>query len=483
MNPNSMGYLSFLLIAAVIHAGLRPKWRNLWLTGISWLFYLVCAPKFFVLYLITSGINFVLAQVMEQKPERKKLLLVSGLLLDIGILFLFKYLNFFSSLVSQMLGLLGMTVPVLPAFVQPLGISFYTFTVTGYLVDVYQGKQSAEHSFWNFSLFVGFFPAVLSGPIARSTKLLPQVRQHAQHVLCGEEVKIGVTRICIGLAKKMLLADQLAIMVNNAYATPEQFTGLQLLTAVMAYSLQIYCDFSAYSDMAVGAGRLFGIELIENFDAPYLASSIKEFWRRWHISLTSWFRDYLYFPLGGSRRGKLRTYLNILIVFTVSGLWHGAAMQFLVWGLLNGLYQVIGMLFAPAGKRIRKVLHIPDTSRVLYVCKMAMTFLLATAAWVFFRAESVTQAVSMLICIVTTPGGLFPLTVLGLSKQQLIVTAIALLALFLWDLLGKRWALAQRLAKTVWLRYLVWTILILAVLCFGAYGTGYDAQEFVYFRF
>jgi D-alanyl-lipoteichoic acid acyltransferase DltB (MBOAT superfamily) len=295
-------------------------------------------------------------------------------------------------------------------------------------------------------------------------------------------VKLGITRFLIGLVKKLLLADQLSILVGTVYGSPEQFSGLQVWLAAVAYSLQIYCDFSSYSDMAIGAGLLFGLRLKENFDAPYLAESIQDFWRRWHISLSTWFRDYLYFPLGGSRRGKLRTYCNVLIVFAVSGLWHGAAMKYVIWGLLNGLYQVVGSALSPVGKRLRAPLHMDKKAWPLRLAKLLVTFSLSTLAWVFFRADSTGHAIQILRCLLL-PGKLLPLTALGMNIKQLRVLGISLLALILWDVLGKRYRLAECLTKTVWLRDLVWLSLILAILCFGAYGTGYDVQEFVYFKF
>lgn len=253
----------------------------------------------------------------------------------------------------------------------------------------------------------------------------------------------------------------------------------------MAYALQIYCDFSAYSDMAIGSARLFGITLMENFHAPYMAQSSKEFWHRWHISLSTWFRDYLYFPLGGSRKGKARTYINVLIVFALSGLWHGAAMKYVLWGLLFGVFQVIGGLLTPAKQRLCAALHIPWDAGWLQIIRVVITFGLSTFAWIFFRADSALQACAIIKRIVTAAGACFPLnlTHLGLTERALHVLAVSLIGLVLTDIIGDRFPLREKLLETVWLRYAVWVILLAVTAVCGAYGTGFNPQEFVYFQF
>ena len=392
-----------------------------------------------------------------------------------GLLFLYKYLAFAGSLLSK---LPGVGTIELPRLVQPLGISFYLFCVTGYLIDVYRGA-AAEKSFVNYSLMVSFFPAVLSGPIARSRELLPQLREREPNWM---DVKRGITRFLVGMAKKMLIADVLSSLVAVVYADVTAFTGIQVLFAAICYSLQIYCDFSSYSDMAVGAGLLFGIRLMENFDTPYFAQSIPELWRRWHISLSSWFRDYLYFPLGGSRKGKLRTNLNLMIVFAVSGLWHGAGTQFLVWGLLHGAYQVVGRMVKPMTKPLRSRLDESFLALPAAWLRICWVFVLTTAAWVFFRADSLGHAAAIFRQL-AVPGGFGGAEVFGMVQAQLVLLGTCLGLLFVWDLTYKKFDLVERLANCVWLRYLLWTLLLLLVLCFGSYGEGYDASNFVYFQF
>ena len=298
-------------------------------------------------------------------------------------------------------------------------------------------------------------------------------------------MRFAAERLIEGTVKKVLLADNLAILVNTAYADPAQFSGLELAFAAVAYALQIYCDFSAYSDMAIGSARLFGITLMENFHAPYMAQSSKEFWHRWHISLSTWFRDYLYFPLGGSRKGKARTYINVLIVFALSGLWHGAAMKYVLWGLLFGVFQVIGGLLTPAKQRLCAALHIPWDAGWLQIIRVIITFCLSTFAWIFFRADSALQACAIIKRIVTAAGACFPLnlTHLGLTERALHVLAVSLIGLVLTDIIGDRFPLRDKLLETVWLRYAVWVILLAVTAVCGAYGTGFNPQEFVYFQF
>lgn len=475
MMPNSLKYIVFLALAAAGHAIAPRNRRNLLLLAVSWLFYLLSMPKYLPLLLAVTGGTWLVARWMERHPDKKRAALTAALLACFGLLFLYKYLAFAGSLLSKLPGVGTIQVPVL---IQPLGISFYLFAVTGYLIDVYRGVE-AERSFVDYALMVSFFPAVMSGPIPRSKHLLPQLKERSVGWM---DVKRGVTRFLVGLAKKMLLADTLSALVAAVYADVTAFTGPQVLIAVLAYSMQIYCDFSSYSDMAVGAGMLFSIRLSENFDTPYFAQSIQELWRRWHISLSTWFRDYLYFPLGGSRKGKFRTNLNLLIVFAVSGLWHGAGLQYLVWGLLHGGYQVIGRLVRPVTKPIRERLDAGPLALIAGWLRTGWVFALTNIAWVFFRADSVGHALEILRQILTF-GPLGSPAAFGFRTAQLGILAIGLAALFVWDLTYRRYDLVERLARSVWLRYAVWTALILMVLCFGAYGTGYNASEFVYFQF
>lgn len=482
MASNSFAYFGFLAAGAVLYNLLPKRAGKLLLVILSLIFYWIGAPGFLWLLLVTIGLTYGIG-IWIERSQRKKTPLALGLVLNLGTLALFKYLGFFGIITSHALELFGLQPLQLPALILPLGISFYEFVCCGYLIDVFRNKCEAEKNPFDFVLFVGFFPAILSGPIERANHMLPQIKNLSK--ADGDDLKFAITRLICGLCKKVLIADNLAILVNTAYANYSDFSGLQLLIAAIAYSLQIYFDFSAYSEMAVGAARLFGIELIENFRAPYLARSAKEFWHRWHISLSTWFRDYLYFPLGGSRKGKLRTYFNIMIVFALSGLWHGAATKFVVWGLLCGFYQVMGSILLPTREKVLKVLHIRENSWWTNVIRVLFTFGLTTIAWVFFRSDSLTHALRILKRIFIAGGACFPLvlTDLGLSVPMLCVLGIALVVILTSEALEEPLRLRECLLNTVWLRYAVWIAMLIAIAVFGAYGSGYDAQEFVYFQF
>lgn len=295
----------------------------------------------------------------------------------------------------------------------------------------------------------------------------------------------GFYRFLWGAFKKLVLADRLAVVVDTVFAAPQNYGAIQVIMAACAFSIQIYCDFSAYSDMAVGSARVMGFELIENFRTPYFSKSIAEFWRRWHISLSTWFRDYLYIPLGGSRRGTVRKYVNVLIVFAVSGLWHGAAMTFVVWGLLNGLYQVASALTAPVRTRVRSVLPFREGGRILALWQMGWVFLLSTVAWVFFEAGSLTAALTVLRNmakpVLWDVGGL---AAMGMGRKEFLVAGVGFLALVGVDAYSLRADPARRVADGPrWVRWGVYLALLLSAVIFGSYGTGYDAQSFIYGQF
>jgi D-alanyl-lipoteichoic acid acyltransferase DltB (MBOAT superfamily) len=415
--------------------------------------------------------------------KHQKGLLAGVLCLFVGALVLFKYLTFAVSVLSRGLALMGLDwSPRVPTFLLPAGISFYLFAAMGYLMDVYRGKVEAEKDFVKCALFLSFFPSLLSGPIGRADRLLPQFEE--AHTFDLTRAREGLFRFLWGAFKKLVLADRLAVVVDTVFATPEQFGSIQVMAAACAFSIQIYCDFSAYSDMAVGSARVMGFTLIENFRTPYFAKSIGEFWRRWHISLSTWFRDYLYIPLGGSRRGAGRQYLNLLIVFAVSGLWHGAAVSFLVWGLLNGVYQIVGRVTGPGRKKLREVLHVGEEGRLYALWQMGWVFIFSTLAWVFFEAGSVTAALGVLRGMVSAKLWAAPLSAMGMDRWEFLCAGVGFLLLLGVDAWSTQEDPARRVAASPrWVRWCVYLALLLIVVIFGSYGSGYDAQSFIYGQF
>ena len=376
MTPNSFAYIAFLVIGALIYHPLSQKAKKPFLLLLNFMFYAIGGVKFLPLLALTVAFNFFAAQKLE-RTERKRSLLTLVLVLNLGALGLFKYLGFF----GELLGCTGVQLS-LPQLALPIGISFYTFVICGYMIDVYRGRE-AERNFLDFALFTTFFPAILSGPIERSKSLLPQFKQPRR--ANADDVRFAAERLIEGTVKKVLLADNLAILVNTAYADPAQFSGLELAFAAVAYALQIYCDFSAYSDMAIGSARLFGITLMENFHAPYMAQSSKEFWHRWHISLSTWFRDYVYIPLGGNRCPPARHIFNLLAVWTLTGFWHGANWTFMAWGLYFGVLLILEKKFLAEW-----ITRLPSVLQHLY----ALFFIVI--GWVFFRSDSMGLAVQYL---------------------------------------------------------------------------------------
>ena len=308
----------------------------------SYFFYMCSGPKYGLLIFSVTLVSYLSGLVIEKcsKKAQKLSALVVTVLVCMGILFFFKYFNFFSGIANSIMQLLGIRQdPFVLNVVLPVGISFYTFQTMSYVIDVYRGVTKAEHHFGKYAAFVSFFPQLVAGPIERSNNLLPQINN--DHVFDYEKAMHGVKLMLWGYYKKLVIADVLSEYVQKVFNDPHSFSGFALIIASVFFSLQIYCDFSGYSDIALGTAKLFGIDLMINFRSPYFSKSIKEFWSRWHISLSTWFRDYVYIPLGGNRVGKIRHYMNLMITFLVSGLWHGANWTFIVWGGIHGLIQVL----------------------------------------------------------------------------------------------------------------------------------------------
>ncbi|MCR4771488.1 MAG: MBOAT family protein [Oscillospiraceae bacterium] len=479
MNFNSFSYFLFLPVMLLLYFLLPRRLKNPALLAASYLFYMGWGRAYALLLLLSSVTTWLCGLLVEKRAlGRRKSWIAAALAINFGILFLFKYFNFFADIFT---GIFGMGGERRLDLLLPVGISFYTFQSAGYIIDVYRGSVRAERNFFDYALFVSFFPLLAAGPIERAGSLLPQLRQTRR--FSDEDFKAGVLRFLWGLMKKMILADQLAIVADTAFDSVRSFNGGQLVVAAVCFSFQIYCDFSAYSDMAIGSARMLGVRLTENFRFPYGSRSIKEFWRRWHISLSSWFRDYLYFPLGGSRTAKWRHCLNVLTVFAVSGLWHGAAVTFVLWGLIHGLYQVAGIVLKPLRDRLYKL--IPRDNIVIRALSVCAVFVLTASAWVFFRARSIGDAVYVL----KAAAGFFThpfipaVTMLGQSRLMLAVTAFFLALLWVIDALREKHDLSRWFCRHDLYRYGVYVFLILSVLIFGYYGDAYDAQQFVYFRF
>ncbi len=477
MNFNSLSYLVFLTVGVTVCYLLPRRARNGWLLVASYFFYMCWNPKYALLMLFSTAVTFCCGLLTGRRVwGKKKLWLVVSLLLNLSILFFFKYFNFASGLLAPLFAGKAVTLNVL----LPVGISFYIFQALGYTIDVYRGA-APETNFFDYALFVSFFPQLVAGPIERSGNMLKQIK--ADRPFRAENLRDGFLPVLWGLMKKMVIADNVALIVNTVYGAPREHTAAELALATVGFAVQIYCDFSAYTDIARGSAKMLGFSLMENFRRPYAAVSVRDFWRRWHISLSSWFRDYLYIPLGGSHVSKWRRILNLLIVFTISGLWHGAALTFVVWGLLNGVYQAVSLLVDPLRKKWYALLRLKETARLSRACKTLVTFLLINFAWVLFRADTMGDAAFIFRSLFTLRGLSVNIAGLGVSLPTLILLMLCAAALWFADRAIIDKDLARRVNHTLVPRYAIYFLLIALILLFGSYGDGFDPQDFVYFQF
>ena len=418
---------------------------------------------------------------------RSAMPLAAGILLALAPLIGFKYLGFLTKSVLSVLAHLGVQIaPPAFDFLLPMGISFYTLQTVGYLVDTYRGEK-AEHNLLDFALFVGFFPQMVSGPISRGNRLLPQLSAAKRPAF--DDLRDGVLLLIWGYFLKIVVADRAALFVAAVYAPESEYEGWFYIVATLLFCLQLYGDFGGCSVMAMGTAKILGIDLIDNFNAPYFSQSIAEFWRRWHISLSTWFRDYLYIPLGGNRKGTLRKYLNVLVTFAVSGLWHGAQWNYMAWGLLNGLYQVIGAALMPLRTAVVRALHIDPKSRPHKLLRVVVTFVLFSSTMVFFRAYRLMDAVRIFISMLTvhnfeifTDGSIFAC---GIDAFNFALLGIYVLVIFAADVCKyKRIKVRSVIEKQHWLcQVAVVALGVLTVLLLGVYGPGFEASNFIYSQF
>ncbi len=487
---NSLEYLVFFPVTAFLYFIAPKKYAYLVLLAASLFFYASFNISYLFLMLTTILVTYACGVAIEKFGERdktRKLLLMSSLIINVGILFFFKYFDFFLENVNTAFG----SEFLLLNFLLPVGISFYTFQAIGYTIDVYRKSISAEKNVLKYALFVSFFPQLVAGPIERSTNLLPQLNRPKQ--IKYDNILNGLLIMSWGFFLKLVIADRVAVVVNSVYGDYTSHGGAVLSFATVFFAFQIYCDFFSYSTIAVGSAKVLGIQLSENFKAPYLSPSISAFWQRWHISLSEWFQEYIFTPLVwvnpfkkipviGKFFKNPPVILSILIVFFVSGLWHGAAWTFVVWGLLHGIFRAVEIITKKYRKKINKKLKINSKSAVYKSLCVLFTFFLVCISYVFFRSASIGEAFAIIAKIFTEfeAVDLSVITSLGLSARELIFTAIFLLVLLLHDVLYTKKIL---LPTTGYKRYLLIWIFVMATLVFGVYGTEYVLVPFIYFQF
>jgi D-alanyl-lipoteichoic acid acyltransferase DltB (MBOAT superfamily) len=494
----SSQFLIFLPVVVGIYYIVPKKIKNLWLLAASYYFYMCWNAVYILLILFSTIVTYVSGILMEKinrselEKERcafyKKLCVAGSFVLNLSLLFFFKYMNWGIEMVNQLFVGLHIAVNV-PAFdiLLPVGISFYTFQALGYTVDVYRGDIRAEKNFFQYALFVSFFPQLVAGPIERSGNLLKQLAEPKKASF--DNLRDGVLLMLWGYFLKVVLADRIAFFVDTVYGDIETYTGAYLIVATLLFAVQIYCDFAGYSTIAMGAAKLLGIRLMENFNVPYLSLSVAEFWRRWHISMSGWFRDYLYIPLGGNRKGKLRKYINLLITFGVSGLWHGANWTYVLWGLLNGGFQIIGDLLRPVRQRLSVLFEIKPDSLSHKGLKVVTTFFLIDFTWIFFRASTVREAFRIIKRMITVHNfWIFvddSIYACGLDRSNFGLMLCGIFLLFLADLCKyKGIRLREVIAEQdYWAQCLIVVMTLVSILLFGIWGVKYDASSFIYFQF
>lgn len=491
---NSIDFLIFFPIVLFIYFVCPKKIRYIWLLVSSYFFYMCWNPWFIFLLVGVTMVSWLCGLGIEwmcgSRRKSKWLVTVSCLIL-LGTLGYFKYTNFLIETLNQLLKYVHINPVSQHDIILPIGISFFTFQALGYVIDVYRGNVKAEKNVLKYALFVAFFPQLLSGPIGRAKSLLGQIEEDSQrHVWNYERIISGLILMLWGYFLKMVIADRAAILVNQVFGSYEHYQMTALIAGAIAYAVQIYCDFMGYSTIALGAAKVLGFELINNFDTPYLAHSVADFWRRWHISLSTWFRDYLYISLGGNRKGKWIQYRNILITFAASGLWHGANWTFVIWGLLHGIYQIMEKELSSIVRRINEKLHTKTESFGYRFLKVAFTFILVDFAWIFFRADSISQAIGYISRMIHYRDwwSLFDQSIytLGLDVQEFHILFLAVLLLVCVDVL--RYVHKETLdvflqKQCLAFRWGVLLVLLFSCLIFGCYGPGFESAQFVYLQF
>lgn len=435
---------------------------------------------FVPIYILILGFTIVVdyfagIYIENAEGNRRKLFLIFSLIANIGVLAVFKYFNFLNHNFSFLMHGFGLTNPIpYLSILLPIGLSFHTFQAMSYTIEVYRGHQKAERHFGIYSLYVMFYPQLVAGPIERPQNLLHQFRE--KYDFEYERVVEGLKLMIWGLFKKLVIADRLAVYVNAVYNNPEQHGGITFILATIFFAFQIYCDFSGYSDIAIGAAKVMGFKLMTNFNRPYFARNISEFWKRWHISLSTWFKDYLYISLGGNRVSIPRWYFNLFLVFLISGLWHGANWTYIIWGALHGFYLVFAIISQGLRDKINKLSGIEKLSVLNHVFQVLITFTLSCFAWIFFRANNVNDAFIIVRSIFTKRGSLFTNNI-----DSIVLGSMGIIILLLFEFLQERndgnFVILNN--QNPILRWSAYITLIFAILLFGVF----DGGQFIYFQF
>lgn len=500
---NSIAFCIFFPIVTLLYFLLPYRFRWMLLLAASFFFYMAFLPVYSLILLVTIVVDYFAGiYIAKSTGSRRKFYLILSLICNIGFLCFFKYYDFFISNFNSWFSLnlpvmkelwisgviidwnnavntvanntFGTDLAILRDIVLPIGLSFHTFQAMSYTIEVYRGKQAPEKHFGIYALYVMFYPQLVAGPIERPQNILHQF--YEKHDFDADRVSDGLKMMVFGLFKKVVIADRLAIYVNTVYDAPGNHSGASLALATVFFAVQIYCDFSGYSEMAIGAARVMGYKLMTNFRMPYMSRTISEFWRRWHISLSSWFTDYVYIPMGGSRVAVPRMYFNLLFVFLLSGFWHGANWTFIAWGGVNGIYLILARVLAKPRKWWNKLLGINEEGFLYQGFQIVTTFFMACFAWIFFRAASMSDALLIIRKIFTFEG---PLFTDSLSMMAYAFFGIAFLAVYETkaEFFPAKFTLLHHRNQVV--RQLSYAVLVILILLIGVF----DGGQFIYFQF
>lgn len=489
---NSLDFLMFFPIVCLLFWIIPARFRKIFLLISSYFFYMCWNPWCIFLILFSTVVTYCCGLYMGKTDDAKKrkLVMAAGIIANLLILFIFKYLGLAMDTVGFIIGHKFEALNI----ILPVGISFYTFQALGYVIDCYRKDVEPEKNFIQYALFVSFFPQLVAGPIERSGNLLHQLSRLStvkrRELIDATRIQQGFILMAWGMFLKLVIADRIAIIVDNVYLNIYRYGTVGLAMAVIGFGIQIYCDFGSYSTIAIGAARILGIDLMENFNAPYFSTSITDFWRRWHISLSSWFRDYLYIPLGGSRKGFKRKLLNLIIIFLCSGLWHGAKWTFVFWGLLHGVMLVVENLVRPLVHKIDDYFKINKSTIGFMFCRAFVVTMFVDVAWVFFRADSFRQAFAFFKRLllkrdfwVLFDGSIYEY---GLNVTEMHILVAAVLILVVVDLIRTRKGLS--IDKWLLSQYAVFRVafvlfIVMFTVMYGVYGPGFDSKDFIYFQF
>lgn len=490
---NSIEYLLFLAIVFILHSLIPKKVRKYLLIIASFIFYASHQLSLTLVLIFLIVFNYLIGHRLRKNMEssKNKILLKLGIIINVLLLCFYKYIPALSAMLFKY-----SSDEKKISWIMPLGLSFIVFQLISYLVDSYKNKIEVEYSFIDFILYVSFFPKVIQGPIVKARDFLPQIGRKVSNELIG----VGAINILWGLFMKMVVSDRIAMAVNTAYSSPREQTGWTLIIATCLYGLQLYFDFAGYSLIAIGSAKLFGVEFKSNFRMPYLSTSVSEFWRRWHISLNEWLLEYIYIPLGGSRRGFNRYVINILITFAISGIWHGSTLAFLIWGLLNGVYIIMEKIYSNYKEKKSKGTALQeeplDYKHLVVTGKRIYVFVFISFTWLFFRAGNLLQSKVILWRVINRLQGDETMTAIGqmiagndatfmgMGLRDWKILVFFFIIGIIIDLIAQDKALDRILyQKPIWIKWPILYIIIFVIIIFGVYGYGYSANSFIYQQF